>query len=53
MLMVKRFLGNIYKVAFWTLAHLVYDPGLFKAIRAEIAPAIKNGNVDELYLSGH
>ncbi|KAK5997452.1 Cytochrome P450 monooxygenase calL-like protein [Cladobotryum mycophilum] len=43
-------LGNIYKVAFWTIAHLVYDPYLLDSIRAEVTPAIKDRQLDESYL---
>ncbi|KAH8889141.1 cytochrome P450 [Thozetella sp. PMI_491] len=44
-------LGNIYKVAFWTLAHLVYDPSLLASIREEAQPAVKDGQIDESYIA--
>ncbi|PWI72855.1 hypothetical protein PCL_09870 [Purpureocillium lilacinum] len=44
-------LGNIYKVAFWAIAHMAYDPSLLDAIRAEVTPAVKDGQVDEAYLA--
>ncbi|KAJ2997402.1 hypothetical protein NUW58_g666 [Xylaria curta] len=44
-------LGNIYKVAFWALAYLAYDPSLLETIRAETEPAVDDGKVDELYLA--
>lgn len=41
----------MYKVAYWTMAHLVYDDALLQAIREEVAPAYKNGALDEAYLA--
>lgn len=46
-------LGNIYKVAFWTIAHIAYDPQLLADIRVEVMPALKDGKLDELYLAEH
>lgn len=46
-----RILGNIYKVAFWTLAYLVYDPALLGSIQAEAKLAVKDGQLDEQYLA--
>ncbi|KAH7136043.1 cytochrome P450 [Dendryphion nanum] len=43
-------LGNIYKVGFWAIAHLAYDPKLLDAIRTEVSPAMKDGVLKELYL---
>lgn len=47
----SRVLGNIYKVGFWTLAHLAYEPTLLNTIRSEVQPAVKGGQLDERYLS--
>ncbi|KAJ3571853.1 hypothetical protein NPX13_g5238 [Xylaria arbuscula] len=44
-------LGNIYKVAFWALSYLAFDPSLSAAILAEVEPAAKDGDLDELYLA--
>ncbi|KAI0186879.1 cytochrome P450 [Xylaria flabelliformis] len=44
-------LGNIYKVAFWILAYISYDPSLLEAIREETKPAVKSGQLDESYLA--
>ncbi|EED20043.1 cytochrome P450, putative [Talaromyces stipitatus ATCC 10500] len=44
-------LGNMYKTAFWIIAHLVYNPSLLEAIRIEVTPAITKGEVDHQYLS--
>jgi cytochrome P450 len=33
------------------IAHLAYDPELLDAIRTEVMPAMKNGELDELYLA--
>lgn len=46
-----RILGNIHKVAFWTLAYLAYDPALLNSIRAEGNLAVKDGQLDEQYLT--
>ncbi|UNI23244.1 hypothetical protein JDV02_009077 [Purpureocillium takamizusanense] len=46
-------LGNIYKVAFWAIAHLAYDPNLLDALRAEVAPAVKDGQLDEAFLAAN
>ncbi|CAG9944856.1 unnamed protein product [Clonostachys rosea f. rosea IK726] len=43
-------LGNVYKAAFWTMAHIVYDETLSKSIRAELLPAYREGRVDTSYL---
>ncbi|PVH94312.1 cytochrome P450 [Periconia macrospinosa] len=51
MLYFWAIVGNIYKVAFWVLAHLVYDPTLLDSIRTEVTPAMRNGELDELYLA--
>ncbi|KAK8867690.1 cytochrome P450, partial [Apiospora arundinis] len=46
-------LSNVYKAAFWTIAYLLYKPSLVERIRSEIAPTIKDGQVqDEAFLSG-
>jgi hypothetical protein len=44
-------LGNIYKVAFWASAHLTYDPALLESIRTEVLPAMRDGDLGELYLA--
>ncbi|KAL8800175.1 MAG: hypothetical protein Q9200_007333, partial [Gallowayella weberi] len=38
--------ANAYKVCFWLLAHILYDPSLLSAIRKETAPAVEGGKVD-------
>ncbi|KAH8700864.1 putative cytochrome P450 [Talaromyces proteolyticus] len=43
-------LGNMQKAAFWIIAHLMYDPNLLEAIRAEILPAVEGGEVNHQYL---
>ncbi|KAF7926274.1 uncharacterized protein EAE98_006569 [Botrytis deweyae] len=45
--------ANVYKAAFWAIAHIVHRPELLAQIRAEIAPAIgTNGeSVDLKYLT--
>lgn len=47
---MTRILGNMYKVAFWAIAHLAYDPTLLQSIRAEVMPSVKKGELDEAYL---
>jgi cytochrome P450 len=49
----RSILGNIYKVAFWAIAYISYDPQLLADIRTEIMPALKNGKLNELYLAKH
>ncbi|TGJ84268.1 hypothetical protein E0Z10_g4481 [Xylaria hypoxylon] len=44
-------LGNMYKVAFWALAYLSYDPSLLETIRTETKAASRNGQLDESYLA--
>lgn len=44
-------LGNNYKVAFWALAYVMYDPELLVAIREEVAGAFKEGGYDEKYIA--
>jgi hypothetical protein len=47
-------LGNVYKVAFWTLAHIVYDASLLERIRIELESAVKDDTqVDEPHLAQH
>jgi cytochrome P450 len=53
LLTARSVLGNIYKVAFWAIAHIAYDPQLLADIRAEVMPALKDSKVDELYLAEH
>ncbi|OJJ32645.1 hypothetical protein ASPWEDRAFT_29803 [Aspergillus wentii DTO 134E9] len=43
--------ANVYKVAFWIVAHLVRDPALLESIRSEILPSVNGKNVDEEYLA--
>ncbi|CAG9990137.1 unnamed protein product, partial [Clonostachys byssicola] len=38
-------LGNVYKAAFWTIAHIVYDETLPRLIRAELLPVYREGRV--------
>jgi hypothetical protein len=42
--------GNNYKLAFWLLAHLVFDPALQEQIRQEVLSAVHGDIVDETYL---
>lgn len=42
--------GNNKKGPFWMLAHLLFDPALLAAIRAEIAPAITRTSIDTEHL---
>lgn len=46
-----RILGNVYKVAFWTMAYLSYDPALLNAIGTEVKLAVKDGQLNEPYLA--
>ncbi|KAF2818683.1 cytochrome P450 [Ophiobolus disseminans] len=46
-------LGNVYKVAFWAIAYIAYDPQLLAEIRVEVLAAFKDGKVDEIYLAEH
>jgi cytochrome P450 len=40
----------MYKLAFWLVAHLAWDPKLLEQIRAEVLPAMKGGSLNEKYL---
>ncbi|KAF7879662.1 uncharacterized protein EAF02_007832 [Botrytis sinoallii] len=53
MLYLRAITANVYKAAFWAIAHIVHRPELLTQIRAEIAPAIgTNGEtVDLKYLT--
>ncbi|KAL8921810.1 MAG: hypothetical protein Q9208_005567 [Pyrenodesmia sp. 3 TL-2023] len=42
--------ANAYKMAFWLLAHVIFDPSLLSSIREEMAPAIKGEDIDIEYL---
>ena len=42
--------GNVYKLAFWTIAHLSQNPKLLEHIRQEILPAVKGQSIDEKFL---
>ncbi|MCJ1414946.1 hypothetical protein MMC32_001276 [Xylographa parallela] len=43
--------GNVHKVTFWVIAHLVFNPALLQAIREETAPGIVNDVPNSKYLS--
>lgn len=45
-------MGNLYKLVFWLVSHLVNDPTLLEEIREEVLPAMlgKHEQVDETYL---
>ena len=43
-------MGNLYKLAFWLLSHLVHNSALLEQIREEILPAVQGKQVDETYL---
>jgi cytochrome P450 len=38
-------------MAFWVVAHLVYDPNLMEQIRQEVLPAIRGNTIDDRFLS--
>jgi cytochrome P450 len=42
--------SNASWLCFWLLSYLVWDKDLFARIRAEIAPAFKDGHLDVAYL---
>ncbi|KAJ6016993.1 cytochrome P450 [Penicillium sp. IBT 35674x] len=42
--------GNMYKSAFWLIAHLVYNPSDLEIVRTEILPAIKGDQIDHHHL---
>jgi hypothetical protein len=44
-------LGNVYKVAFWTVAYIAYDASLLERIRIEVEPAVEDGRLDESYIA--
>ena len=47
-------LGNVYKVAFWTLAYIVYETPLLERIRIELESAVRDDRqVDEPHLAQH
>ncbi|RAH68512.1 cytochrome P450 [Aspergillus aculeatinus CBS 121060] len=53
MLQTWAILGNMFKTAFWLVAHIVYDPSIQDAIRVEIQPALTGDQVDHQYLVEH
>lgn len=42
----SRINGNAYKVCFWILAYLLYDPELLSIIRTEVVPVVNKGTTD-------
>ncbi|CBF82894.1 protein CYP659A1 [Aspergillus nidulans FGSC A4] len=48
MLQTWAILGNMYKMTFWLVAHILHDAALVNAITAEVRPAIE---IDHHYLS--
>jgi cytochrome P450 len=42
--------GNNYKLAFWLLAYLLFEPVLQENIRQEVLSAVRGDSVDETYL---
>jgi hypothetical protein len=42
--------GNNYKLAFWLLAHLVFEPVLQENIRQEVLSAVRGDSFDETHL---
>jgi len=46
-LIADSILGNVYKVAFWTMAFLAYDSDLLQVIRQEVAPSIHDDRIEE------
>jgi cytochrome P450 len=50
MLTKGRINGNVYKLAFWLVAHLAWDPKLLGHIQQEVLPAMKGGILNEKYL---
>ncbi|KAI9844750.1 MAG: hypothetical protein M1837_005283 [Sclerophora amabilis] len=42
--------ANAYKLCFWVLSYLLYDPALFKVIRDEVKPAFSEESTNLQYL---
>lgn len=42
----SRINGNAYKVCFWILSYLLYDPELLSIIRTEVIPVVNEGTTD-------
>ncbi|KAL4959538.1 cytochrome P450 [Aspergillus stella-maris] len=53
MLHTSSIVGNMYKLSFWLLAHILYDKPLLEAIATEIRPAFnpQTKSVDHTYLT--
>jgi cytochrome P450 len=49
-LIIISVVGNLYKLTFWLVAHLVHDQVLLEQIREEVSPAIQGDQVDETRL---
>ena len=49
-LTINRINANTYKLCFWTLAYLLYDPVLLGSIREETTPAFASGDTNIDYL---
>lgn len=45
-----RIMGNVYKLAFWAMAYMVFDKALLQQIRDEVTPAVHGDSVDETHL---
>ena len=46
--------ANPFKVSFWLLSHMIYDPELLQSVRKEVAPSITNdGAIDIQSLLDH
>lgn len=48
---LSRANANPYKICFWLIAHIVYNPTLLQAIRREITPAISRQKVNIQHLA--
>ena len=42
--------ANVYRMCFWLVAYVIYEPSLKSTIRNEIGPAIRGGRLDFNYL---
>jgi cholesterol 7alpha-monooxygenase len=45
--------GNLYKLTFWLVSHIVYNPALLQQIQEEVLQTVKGNQVDETYLLKH
>ncbi|KAI9845649.1 MAG: hypothetical protein M1837_004623 [Sclerophora amabilis] len=45
--------ANAYKLAFWIMSYILFDPALYASIRAETRPAVQGFDIDMSYLANH